>query len=265
MKKINKIIITLLLLNTSIIQGTEVINESSFEKLRELNLEEYDSGYGLWDSADIELFSSEDENFIIGLWKSKAGSEEIDTPFPYNVFYLLKSGEIETVTGSGETNRFVSGDGFLIPKGWMGSFSIKEDVELIYFYDGIVQTKNNPDRDIYKDARVHYNKDTILQSMSSKEFEEDEYGLTTKEQMTFNNKDESFSMGLWESSKTNIPSDWSYDELMFVITGQIIMTDENNNVFEVNPGEGIIVSSGWKGNFAIPDEVVKIWAIYDPK
>ena len=51
---------------------------------------------------------------------------------------------------------------------------------------------------------------------------------------------------------------------MYVIEGQIIMTDENGNSHEINPGEGMIVPTGSKGRFIVPEGVVKIWAIYDP-
>ena len=88
--------------------------------------------------------------------------------------------------------------------------------------------------------------------------------ITKKEEQTFNNADESFSMGIWESTQANIPSDWPYDEFMYVIEGQILMTDQDGNTYEINPGEGIIVPTGWKGNFSVPEGVSKIWAIYDP-
>ena len=42
------------------------------------------------------------------------------------------------------------------------------------------------------------------------------------------------------------------------------MTDQDGNTYEINPGEGIIVPTGWKGNFSVPEGVSKIWAIYDP-
>ena len=263
MKPFFQLTIALSLCISSGLHGLELIDESSIDRLKSMPYEEYDSGYGLWDSADLELFVSEDGNFSIGLWKSKAGSEEINTPYPYNVFFLLKSGEIKTKTTTGESNKFVSGEGFLIPKGWMGSFAISEDVEAIYFYDGLVKTTIGPDRDIYRDARTHYNSQKILSSMSKKEFTIQD-GLKTKEEQTFNNADESFSLGFWESSKANIPSDWPYDEFMYVISGQILMIDEAGNSSEINPEEGIIVPTGWKGDFIVPQGVVKIWAIYDP-
>ncbi|MED6343568.1 MAG: hypothetical protein VX658_04330, partial [Pseudomonadota bacterium] len=85
MKNAFQVTTALSLMMTSNLYGLDMIDESSIESLRSMPYEEYDSGYGLWDSADLELFVSKDQNFSIGLWKSKAGSEEINTPYPYNV------------------------------------------------------------------------------------------------------------------------------------------------------------------------------------
>ena len=57
---------------TSSLYGLELIDESSIESLRSMPYEEYDSGYGLWDSADMELFVSKDENFSIGYMEIKS-------------------------------------------------------------------------------------------------------------------------------------------------------------------------------------------------
>ena len=91
MKKTIYVTIALYITTTSSLYGLELIDESAIESLRSMPYEEYDSGYGLWNTADMELFVSKDENFSIGIWKSKAGSEEINTPYPYNVFFLIKS------------------------------------------------------------------------------------------------------------------------------------------------------------------------------
>ena len=88
MKKAFQTTIALSLIMTSSLYGLELIDESSIESLRSMSYEEYDSGYGLWDSADLELFVSKDENFSVGLWKSKAGSEEINTPYPVSYTHL---------------------------------------------------------------------------------------------------------------------------------------------------------------------------------
>ena len=55
MKKAFLVTIVLYLTMTSSLYGLEMIDESSIESLRSMPYEEYDSGYGLWDSADLEL------------------------------------------------------------------------------------------------------------------------------------------------------------------------------------------------------------------
>ena len=71
MKTFFQLTIALSLCISSGLHGLELIDESSIDRLKSMPYEEYDSGYGLWDSADLELFVSEDGNFSIGLWKSK--------------------------------------------------------------------------------------------------------------------------------------------------------------------------------------------------
>ena len=56
MKKAFLVTIALYLTMTSSLYGLEMIDESSIESLRSMPYEEYDSGYGLWDSADIGAF-----------------------------------------------------------------------------------------------------------------------------------------------------------------------------------------------------------------
>jgi hypothetical protein len=99
MKPFFQLTIALSLCISSGLHGLELIDESSIDRLKSMPYEEYDSGYGLWDSADLELFVSEDGNFSIGLWKSKAGSEEINTPYPLHCLpFYLSLGEIKTKT-----------------------------------------------------------------------------------------------------------------------------------------------------------------------
>ncbi|HJN01398.1 MAG TPA: hypothetical protein QF540_07585, partial [Gammaproteobacteria bacterium] len=63
MKKTSLSSIVLTLFVSIGLDAATLINESSIERLRSLPYEEYDSGYGLWDSADLELFISRDGNF----------------------------------------------------------------------------------------------------------------------------------------------------------------------------------------------------------
>ena len=171
--------------------------------------------------------------------------------------------QIKTKSNTGLVNSFDAGEGFLIPKDWMGMFELTQDVELIYLYDGLVKTENDDSRDVYKDASVHFNKDIILQTLAKKNFTKGEGLLNTKEELIFNNKDDSFSIGTWESKDGSVFSQWPYDEFMYVISGQILMTDKNGIRTVIDPNEGIVVPAGWEGDFSVPNNVVKIWSIYD--
>ena len=66
--------------------------KSVFADLLNTEFEIYNAGYGELTTREYELFTSEDENFSIGIWEAKRGEEVIDTPYPYNEFmYVLLS------------------------------------------------------------------------------------------------------------------------------------------------------------------------------
>ena len=82
----------------------------------------------------------------------------------------------------------------------MGSFEISKDVEAIYFYDGLVKTTNDPDRDIYEDARTHYNCSNNS-FIHVQERIQNKMVLKQGKSRLSTNADESFSLGIWESLK----------------------------------------------------------------
>jgi len=240
------------------------VNQSLLDQIKSMEYEIYDSGYAEWQASDIELFLSEDENFSVGVWKAKIGQEVMDSPYPYNTWMLIKEGEVETINSSGEKNTFREGEGFMTPKGWTGIFSITKDLVIIYIYDGLTQTENNESMNLNKVAGNNYNKDSISMALSTKEFSSgNEDQLRAKESLSFTNKDESFQIGLWEAKEGEVPALWTYDEFMYVLKGGIEMTDSSGSTLVIGPNEGVVVPTGWEGVFSVPEEVLKIWVIYD--
>ena len=80
----------------------------------------------------------------------------------------------------------------------------------------------------------------------------------------FYSEDGNFGLGVWESKpgKTTYV-DLEYDELMYVLDGMLIMTDENGTVDKVGPGQGLVLPTGWNGTLAVPEGGVrKIWVTY---
>ncbi len=80
----------------------------------------------------------------------------------------------------------------------------------------------------------------------------------------FYSKDENFGIGVWESKPGKITyKNLEYDELMYVLEGSMILTDEQGKAETFGPGEGLVLPTGWSGTLAVPEGGVrKIWVSY---
>ena len=80
----------------------------------------------------------------------------------------------------------------------------------------------------------------------------------------FYSEDGNMGIGVWESKPGEMTyTDLAYDELMYVLDGSIIMTDEDGHVETFSPGQGLVLPKGWTGTLGIGDGGVrKIWVTY---
>jgi len=80
----------------------------------------------------------------------------------------------------------------------------------------------------------------------------------------FYSEDENLGIGVWESKPGKMTYvDLEYDELMLVLDGGLVMTDEDGKVEVFGPGEGLVLPRGWSGTLAVPEGGVrKIWVSY---
>ncbi len=80
----------------------------------------------------------------------------------------------------------------------------------------------------------------------------------------FYSEDGNFGIGVWESKPGETTyTDLEYDELMYVLDGMIVMTDEHGNTEKYGPGEGLVLPKGWTGTLGVPEGGVrKIWVTY---
>ncbi len=238
------------------------LDQSVFGDLNNTEFESFNEGYGELTSREYELFTSEDENFSIGIWEAKRGEEVIDTPFPYNEFMYVLFGQMVVKNSDGQTI-INPGEGFVAPKNWMGSFTITEDLAIIYAIDGLKQTKNDGPIDLVKinDARVS------AYDLGDFEPYHPEYSnLLAKGITLFSNQDESFQVGIWESTSGSIPADaeyfHGYHEFMYPLSGSVKLSHINGQVSVTSPGEGVFIPSNWDGEFSVPEGVLKIWITY---
>jgi uncharacterized cupin superfamily protein len=80
----------------------------------------------------------------------------------------------------------------------------------------------------------------------------------------FYSEDGNLGIGVWESKPGKMTYvDLEYDELMLVLDGGLVMTDEHGKVEVFGPGEGLVLPRGWSGTLAVPEGGVrKIWVSY---
>ena len=235
------------------------LNQATFDELEAMQFESTDTGYAEFSSKDLEIFTSEDQNFIVGIYQSKTGSEVIDTPYPYNEYMYILEGEIVTKKIDGHAHTYRVGESFMMPKGWMGDFSIVKDLKIIYAVDGINETEN-----LDADHIVKINDPRVFE-YDLGDFEDyypEVSDLTARGLTFFSNKDESFEFGLWKSSKGSISGSETFHEFMYSLKGRIVLINQNGEQLITSPGEGILVPAGWNGTFSVPDGVLKIWIAY---
>jgi len=77
-------------------------------------------------------------------------------------------------------------------------------------------------------------------------------------------KDGNFGIGVWESKPGTITyKELEYDELMYVLDGNMVMTDVNGKIESYGQGEGLVLPKGWSGTLTVPEGGVrKIWVSY---
>ena len=80
----------------------------------------------------------------------------------------------------------------------------------------------------------------------------------------FYSEDGNMGIGVWESKPGEMTyTDLEYDELMYVLDGTIVMTNEQGMVETFGAGEGLVLPKGWSGTLAVPEGGVrKIWVSY---
>jgi len=80
----------------------------------------------------------------------------------------------------------------------------------------------------------------------------------------FYSEDKNFGIGVWESKPGKISyTDLEYDELMYVLDGKMVLTDEHGKTETYGTGEGLVLPKGWTGTLAVPEGGVrKIWVAY---
>jgi len=95
-------------------------------------------------------------------------------------------------------------------------------------------------------------------------YEPDFGDLMARGHTYFYSEDGNFGLGVWESKPGETTyTDLEYDELMYVLDGALVMTDEQGHAETYASGEGVVLPKGFTGTLAVPEGGVrKIWVTY---
>lgn len=91
--------------------------------------------------------------------------------------------------------------------------------------------------------------------------------LMVRDDEIYFNEDGKYGVGYWDAQPGSmINGGAAYDELMFVLSGSVILTDEAGAAETYSVGEGVVVKKGWKGTLTVPEGGFEmLWSIYYPE
>ncbi len=82
-------------------------------------------GSYLGETFTFEEKHSGDISVKVGVWEAGAGKLNLNN-FPFTEYVLMISGKVIVTDKGGQSNTFKSGDTFVIPKGWSGTWDVQE-------------------------------------------------------------------------------------------------------------------------------------------
>ena len=78
-------------------------------------------------------YSESSQQFTAGIWSSEPGFVSFETiAYPFDDFMHLLSGKVKLTDIEGHVQIFSTGDIFLIPKGWRGTWETVEPTRKLY-------------------------------------------------------------------------------------------------------------------------------------
>jgi len=63
---------------------------------------------------------------VAALYGADAARLMVGAPFPYDEYVLVLQGKVVLTSEDGSSQTFVMGEGFLVPKGWTGSWDMPD-------------------------------------------------------------------------------------------------------------------------------------------
>jgi uncharacterized cupin superfamily protein len=233
-----------------------------------------ETGLTLWDEIPVEFiqsgdpiqhgheyFSTAEGRITSGVWDCTAHQLK---PGPYEAdeFMIVLEGSILIVDNAGNTETFVAGESFIIPKGLNCSWKQTEYTRKFYVIHDDASTRSSENL-----STIRADLSQVLPAVTAHDeslYMSDipEMGLLS----LFRDPSGQFEVGIWDCSPMKrVPATIARSELMHILEGSGSITNADGVVFNFSAGDTFMVPIGMGYQWQNDEYVKKLFCSYTPK
>ena len=123
--KVLQILVLLLLMSAAPLMAVDSMQITIIDSATETEPLLAKPGTYLGEKFTFEDKHADDVLVRVGVWEAGMGKSVLKN-FPFTEYVLMISGRVVVTEENGTSNTFEAGDTFVIPKGWSGTWDIKE-------------------------------------------------------------------------------------------------------------------------------------------
>ena len=123
--KVLQILVSLLLMSAAPLMAVDSMQITIIDSATETEPLLAKPGTYLGEKFTFEDKHADDVLVRVGVWEAGMGKSVLKN-FPFTEYVLMISGRVVVTEENGTSNTFEAGDTFVIPKGWSGTWDIKE-------------------------------------------------------------------------------------------------------------------------------------------
>ncbi len=204
--------------------------------------------------------------FVIALYEAMPATIDVAIPYTYDEYVLVLEGSVVLTSTEGVRQEYQTGDQFLVPKGWTGTWEMPSRFrELI-----IVETEQWEASDsllaalFANPSKADPNAPAVLPLLANtlQQAELDNLppwpegvvltGTNAHGQKVLHEGQLVSVLYGAEAALLEVGAPFPYDEYVFVVEGQVILTSKGGSPKTFGVGDSFLVPKGWMGTWDMP-------------